>query len=164
MLKRCMAKGMIRDFKTVLHFVKFSIKNFSLPEWANKIMTPKGGDAKYMEWYRDFEYIALEWYRMYTYSPETKMLKSGFLLKEILDRFSDKIQSKLTPDRVLWMYFAHDFTISSLLNALNLFEVMIFFKYTFSANIFHEENLKFYISVTSTSFCIVFILRVVQSR
>lgn len=98
-------------------------------------MTPKG-DAKQIKWYRDFEHIALEWYRMYTYSPETKMLKSGFLLKEILDRFSDKIQSKLTPNRVLWMYFAHDFTISNLLNALNLFEVIFSLNTFFSIKFF----------------------------
>lgn len=54
-----------------------------------------------------------------------KKLKMGFLLKEILDRFTSKIQSKLLPNRSLWMYFAHDSTIASMLNTLGLFKVHI---------------------------------------
>lgn len=43
---------------------------------------------------------------------ETRKFKAGYLLKDILDRFTDKIERKLQPDRILWMYFAHDVTIA----------------------------------------------------
>lgn len=74
----------------------------------------------------DFEKIATLYFPISTHTIEMKKLKSGFLLKEILDRFSDKIQSKLSPDRKLWMYFAHDATIAFMLNSLGLFNVITF--------------------------------------
>lgn len=52
-----------------------------------------------------------------------KKLKSGYLLKEILDRFTNKTKGSLTPNRSLWMYFAHDITLTNMLNSLGLFEV-----------------------------------------
>lgn len=53
-------------------------------------------------------------------------LKVGFLIREIFERFTMKKDSTLTPNRVLWVYSAHDETIINLLNALNLFEVLFF--------------------------------------
>lgn len=57
-----------------------------------------------------------------------KQLKSGFLLKEILDRFKNKTQLSLSPNRRLWMYFAHDNTIANMLNSLGVFKVIRFFR------------------------------------
>lgn len=71
----------------------------------------------------DFEYIAMLWFAVFAPTPEMRKLKSGFLLKEILDRFTNKTQSTLSPDRSIWMYFAHDITISNMLSTLGLFEV-----------------------------------------
>lgn len=51
-------------------------------------------------------------------------LKSGFLIKNIYERFTMKKDSTLSPDRVLFLYSAHDETIINVLNALNLFEVL----------------------------------------
>lgn len=53
---------------------------------------------------------------------------SGFLLKDILDRFTSKIQNSLTPDRKLWMYSTHDATVFSFLHSLDISDVrkMIF--------------------------------------
>lgn len=53
-------------------------------------------------------------------------LKAGFLIREIFERFTMKKDSTLTPNRVLWVYSAHDETIINVLNALNLFEVLFF--------------------------------------
>lgn len=50
-------------------------------------------------------------------------LKTGFLIREILQRFSMKIDSTLSPDRSLWIYSAHDSTLANVLNTLGLFEV-----------------------------------------
>lgn len=71
----------------------------------------------------DLEYLATHFYSIFTHSTEMKKLRAGFLLKEILDRFKEKTQSLLSPDRTLWMYFAHDTTIANVLNSLGLFEV-----------------------------------------
>lgn len=69
------------------------------------------------------EYIATFDYKTYTDIPKTARLKSGFLLKEILEHFSQKINSTLKPDRNLYFYSAHDITITNLMNALGLYEV-----------------------------------------
>lgn len=71
----------------------------------------------------EFERLTLYAYEQWTALLEMKKLRSGFLLKDILNRFSNKTQSILTPDRSLWMYFAHDFTIFSLLDSLGMFTV-----------------------------------------
>lgn len=74
----------------------------------------------------DFEKLAVNWFKIFTTgSNELKALRSGYLLKEIFDRFTNKTQSKLEPDRSLWMYFAHDITLTNTLNSLGLFEVII---------------------------------------
>lgn len=73
----------------------------------------------------DFEYLMHYYFQMFTQTPEMKRIKSGYLLKEILDRFTNKTQSTLSPDRSLWLYFAHDITITNMLNSLGLFKVQI---------------------------------------
>lgn len=79
----------------------------------------------------DLEYLAMCWFKIFTSGKdhqstnEMKKLKSGFLLKEILDRFTSKVQSTLNPNRSLWMYFAHDITLSNMLNTLGMFEVLM---------------------------------------
>lgn len=62
-----------------------------------------------------------------TTTKEMKKIRSGFLLKDILNRFLSKLQSKLHPNRSLWMYFAHDYTILNMLKSLGI-HVVIFIK------------------------------------
>lgn len=71
----------------------------------------------------DFERIALYWYRLFTATTEMKKLRAGYLIKEIFDRFTNKTQSTLSPNRSLWMYFGHDITLSNVLNSLGVFNV-----------------------------------------
>lgn len=61
-------------------------------------------------------------------------LKVGFLIREIFARFTMKKDSTLTPNRVLWMYSAHDETIINVLNALNLFEVLKSYSFEFNSH------------------------------
>lgn len=75
----------------------------------------------------DFEKLALSWFVINTTTTETMKLSSGFLLKEILDRCTNKIKSLLSPDRSLWMYFGHDLTLIYLLNTLKLYTVQRFY-------------------------------------
>ncbi|XP_031632798.1 lysosomal acid phosphatase-like [Contarinia nasturtii] len=84
-----------------------------LPDWAENVMKSGG----------DFEYLAICYFKIYSETTEMKKLKSGFLLKEIFDRFTSKIQSNLSPDRSLVMYFAHDITITNMLSSLGLYKL-----------------------------------------
>lgn len=63
-------------------------------------------------------------FKIDTNTPQMARLKYGFLFKEILEHFTQKINGTLEPSRLLWLYSAHDFTIAGLLNSLGLFEVI----------------------------------------
>lgn len=84
-----------------------------LPFWTDEVFYPGS----------EFETIAYLGFQMTTKTTEMARLSVGFLIRDILDRFSSKIASKLSPDRSLWIYSAHDSTIANVLNALGLFEV-----------------------------------------
>lgn len=56
-------------------------------------------------------------------TEEMARLKPGFLIKEMLDRFTAKKNGTLKPNRSLHIYSCHDTTIASILNALGVFEV-----------------------------------------
>ncbi|XP_037041769.1 prostatic acid phosphatase-like [Bradysia coprophila] len=88
------------------------LKGFRLPDWAEKVMVPGG----------DFEYLAFNWLAIFTQMTEQKRLKSGWLLKEILDHCTSKIRSTLSPNRSIFMYFGHDITLGNMLNSLGLFQ------------------------------------------
>lgn len=69
------------------------------------------------------EKIALYHYAMATDTKKLARLKSGFLLKEMLKHFRQKVEKKLDPDRSLWLYSSHESTLANMLNSLGLFEV-----------------------------------------
>lgn len=71
------------------------------------------------------EYIAQFYHKIYADTPSLARIESGFLLREILERFSQKINSTLQPDRTLWFYSAHSITISFMLESLGLFKVSL---------------------------------------
>lgn len=79
----------------------------------------------------DFEWAAGYGLKIRTATTEMARLRFGFLIREILDRFSAKINSKLSPDRTIWIYSGHDATLVGILDALQLFEVDIFFHFQY---------------------------------
>lgn len=83
----------------------------SLPDWTKKVYP---GD---MEW------ISSKSFAVNAYTPQLARLKSGNLLKEMLDRFKNKTNSNLVPNRSLWIYSAHDTTVANILNTLGMFEL-----------------------------------------
>lgn len=90
--------------------------SFRLPYWAQAIED----DDSFIE----FVIFSL------LFPTNTKLLarlKAGFFIRDILERFTMKKDSTLSPDRSLWIYSAHDMTMIHILNALNLFEVIIQF-------------------------------------
>lgn len=88
-------------------------QNKSLARWVKEVIKPNG----------PMEYIATFDFKTYTDTPQLARLKSGFLLKEILEHFSQKANSTLEPNRLLWIYSAHDITITNMLNSLGLYKV-----------------------------------------
>lgn len=71
----------------------------------------------------DFEWAAGFGHKIRTATTEMARLLFGFLIREILDRFSAKISSTLTPDRIIWIYSGHDATLVGILDTLRLFKV-----------------------------------------
>lgn len=89
---------------------------YSLPEWTKSVFP--GGDLAM---------LTSLCFTTNTTTPILARLKIGFLFREILDRFVDKIKSKLQPNRNLWIYSAHDSTIASVLNSIGLFKVINYY-------------------------------------
>lgn len=100
-------------FEDITNYFDHKLLIFSLESWEEIVMLPDG----------EFERLALSPYRVISATPELRKFTAGFLLKEILDRFTNKLKSTLSPNRSLWMYFVHDYKIASMLNSLGLKEV-----------------------------------------
>lgn len=85
--------------------------NKTLPEWAEREISPDGLMERFVKLH----------VKSYTDLPLLARLKSGFILKEMMDRFDQKINSKITEK--VWLYSGHDTTIINILNPLGLFKV-----------------------------------------
>lgn len=83
---------------------------FRIPEWAEKAIEPGG----------IMEYIAAYDFVLYSATPELARFASGFLFEEIVEKFTKKINATLHPNRVLWLYSGHDFSITNALNSFGL--------------------------------------------
>ncbi|XP_031638865.1 testicular acid phosphatase homolog, partial [Contarinia nasturtii] len=80
--------------------------NKTLSDWVQKAIEPNGALGS----------IAFFRYKMRSSTKELARLWSGFFIKEMFERFAQKINSTLEPNRSLWSYSAHDNTIVGLLN------------------------------------------------
>lgn len=83
-----------------------------IPKWAEEEIKPGG----VMEYIAAFDFV------LYAATPELARFASGFLIKEIAENFSQKINGTLNPDRVLWLYSGHDYSITNALNSFGLFK------------------------------------------
>lgn len=70
------------------------------------------------------ENFGVFWLKLITGTTKLQRLYSGFLLKDILDRFKKKSNSKT--DLSMYLYAGHDVTIAGILNTLGVFQVIIF--------------------------------------
>lgn len=66
------------------------------------------------------EYIAAYDFVFYAATPELARFASGFLFKEIVEKFSQKVNGALNPNRALWLYSGHDYSITNALNSFGL--------------------------------------------
>lgn len=80
-----------------------TISLHSLADWAKKAIEPNGVMA----------YISKYYFKLRTDTPQLARFSAGFLIKEIFERFSQKINKTLQPDRSVWIYSAHDSTIGN---------------------------------------------------
>lgn len=85
----------------------------SLPEWALTAIKPNG----------TMEYIVGFYHKMYADSSGMARIESGFLIREMYERFLQKTNGTLKPNRSTWFYSAHSITMSFMLTSLGLFEV-----------------------------------------
>lgn len=95
--------------------IDLKCKFYSLPDWTRDVFAEGGA----------FQWVGLHDFLLPTNTPLLARLSTGFLIREILERFTQKIESKLTPNRSLWIYSAHDIQICNILNYLGIYEVFI---------------------------------------
>lgn len=69
------------------------------------------------------EYIAEIASSTHAATPGLARIKFGFLFKQMLEHFTQKINSTLKPDRSVWLYSGHDLTILNILNGLRIHDV-----------------------------------------
>lgn len=86
--------------------------NKTLPDWTKEIYPSED-----MTFISDFSFA------LFTYTRPMARLKTGPLIKEMLERFSQKTKHKLNPDRSVWIYSAHDTTVANVLNTLKVFKI-----------------------------------------
>lgn len=84
-----------------------------MPKWTHKVIAAGS----------EYESLAAMSLIRGTETREMAHLSSGFLIREILERFEQKIKGTLVPDRLLWISSANDATIARVLNVLGLFDV-----------------------------------------
>ncbi|XP_012268558.2 prostatic acid phosphatase [Athalia rosae] len=84
--------------------------NFTLPEWTKSVYPEK------------MKPLAELSFTLEAHTKILQRLRSGLLIGEMVDHIVRKSQNTLTPDRKVWIYSAHDNTISNFLMSLNLFE------------------------------------------
>lgn len=73
-------------------------------------------------------------------TPELVRIRSGFLIKDILERTAKKINGTLEPtERSLYMYSAHSSTLATMLNGFGLNEVKY---WNFFVRLLEQTNFK----------------------
>lgn len=82
-----------------------------LPKWTESVFGPG----------TDFEWTADRHFRTYSSTPDLFRYTYGFLLREIFDHCTAKMEGTLAPNRTVFLYSAHDTNIVNFLNAFGLF-------------------------------------------
>lgn len=118
---------------------------FRLPSWTENVFYPGS----------EMEKLAAYSFSMQTNKKLQARLKAGFLIREMLQHFTMKANSTLTPDRSMWIYSAHDKTVANLLNALGLFEVCIFYFLLYIKSWNCKSNLALIAASAHSSLCFV---------
>ncbi|CAL8111037.1 unnamed protein product [Orchesella dallaii] len=84
-----------------------------VPDWAAKILTSV-----------EMRNLTAFSFKMITYTTEMKRLKGGPLIKEFIQHMKDRISGNMDKRRKLFMYSAHDTTVATVLNSLDLYAMI----------------------------------------
>lgn len=126
----------------------FNRLNLKLEAWAEHLLKEPS----------NLQNISIFLAQSLTNTTELQKLTSGFLLKEILDRFTNKtVHPELDPDRALWMYFTNNAAIIDMLNSLGVFTVNSQFLCV-NGTISWNGIIFFVILATPAAICIVYFL------
>lgn len=90
--------------------------------YVNKISIPKWATQLY-ENNEEFYKAALAFYYTFSATPYLAKYFTGFLLKDILDRLTSKVEKTLSPDRKFWVYSSHDSTVFGFMYSLGISDV-----------------------------------------
>ncbi|KAG5673760.1 hypothetical protein PVAND_003780 [Polypedilum vanderplanki] len=112
----------VQNIYSCLHIEQ--IYNFTLPEWTKEVFPDKM-----------FEISGLS-FAVKTYTPLLARLKTGPLLKEILNLFQNKTEGKKTKN--LYIYSAHDTTVANMLNTLGVFKLLGYHNPPYTSHILFE--------------------------
>ncbi|KAJ6635763.1 Prostatic acid phosphatase [Pseudolycoriella hygida] len=86
--------------------------NLRIPKWAELLLKKD----------KTFYKLALFSYESFFATPTLVKFGAGFLLKDMFDRFTSKIEKVMRPDRKFWIYSSHDTTVMAILKALGVFD------------------------------------------
>lgn len=86
-----------------------------LPDWTKSIYPSPWLDK-----------VALLYYILPSYTPLLAKFRTGYFLKDVLDRSTSKANGTLSPDISLYIYSAHDINISTVLQGLGMWDVSVF--------------------------------------
>lgn len=104
----------VNSFKTAQQvwgvLVIESIHQMKLPEWTKEVFPDP---------ITEMSAIA---FQTPSVLPELARLQSGPLLREVLKGCQAKVAGTMKPDRGIWMFSAHDTTVSDFLNILRVFD------------------------------------------
>lgn len=112
----------VQNIYSCLHIE--TLYNFTLPEWTKEVYPDKL-----------FPVSGLS-FAVKTYTPLLARLKSGPLLKEILNHFKNKTLKKL--DQNYWVYSAHDTTVANMLGTLGVFQSIGYHNPPYTATVMFE--------------------------
>lgn len=71
----------------------------------------------------EIDFLSKMYYTVESYTPTLAKIRSGFLLKDILDRSSLKSNGTLSPDLSVFVYSSHDNVLSNLMYSMNISNV-----------------------------------------
>lgn len=106
----------VEVYKSKLNRIKhffLSLHIYSLPQWSQTLFPNN----------EKFYKSALKVFYLPTATKHLAKFSGGFLLKDLLDRFTSKAQHALEPDRKFFIYSTHDFNLFNLLLSLDIFDV-----------------------------------------
>lgn len=111
----------IQQFIPSFYFIQFWSLFFSLPALTKQISE------------NEIDNFYVRAFAIWTGTNTLKKFRSGFLLKDMLDRFTRTLHPRLPIDRSLrmYLYFAHDITIADMLNSLEIYMVNTHLKESF---------------------------------